>query len=690
MLFFFFLAGHHQVVHQDYLGQKYVTHQPSNSYGTLPITSVPPLAPLSSYNIRQTGIVAPIPTPTVSPPKTDDDSNSTNQSASSSIYSTNPTTPMDDTENAFAGFEGLLIPGSVKQSSADDDGKDGVKQSHVVNANKMLADLLERKSADPPFNISGDVNNKRKIDSNANTTNDPKRMCTIDSADDDKKMQKTTSTQSAAKLYEKLAASLLEDEDMEVEETTPTQTQPAMATSSIVEQPKPVIMPMQRQIIVSPNNPPQMILTQTQQNNQIGPTTATITPNRTNEYGSGHGFPVIYQHGNPNQIQIQKQIGSMGQQIMQPVIQQQQTQYVLATNQQGQTYLVAQQPTPPVNQILLTQTSQQQGGAPTKTIIILQQAPSNTQTSSHQILGTVNSGTPQKVIMTTQQGQQMIVTQVPRPVQHHVIVNQHQHPSIVTSANVIQTNNPQISTSNQMGTTSITVSSQPQIVPQVQLQQSQAQISLPPPPINQTSHQSMVQIQKQQIQLTPQPSIRQQHTSMQQTLSTATTLINSDKKKVFVTGSGSIEVTPVTQPIINTSVVTQSNLIQQTPQIHQQQQQQSQHMQQHQSTITTQNVQKPQQTVQQSQVSVQPNPVPSPHVQQTQAKPSASNIQQPVVSQASATSSTLPIVKTEEDSDANWLFVCDWRGCQRYLQCYFFHLYLSMQTGNSIKKCFFF
>lgn len=31
--------------------------------------------------------------------------------------------------------------------------------------------------------------------------------------------------------------------------------------------------------------------------------------------------------------------------------------------------------------------------------------------------------TPQKMIMTTQQGQQMIVTQVPR--QHHVIVNQH-------------------------------------------------------------------------------------------------------------------------------------------------------------------------------------------------------------------------------------------------------------------------
>lgn len=62
-----------------------------------------------------------------------------------------------------------------------------------------------------------------------------------------------------------------------------------------------------------------------------------------------------------------------------------QTQYMLATNQQGQTYLVAQQQPPPVNQILLTQTSQQQGGAPTKTIIILQQqTPTAVNTSKFQ------------------------------------------------------------------------------------------------------------------------------------------------------------------------------------------------------------------------------------------------------------------------------------------------------------------
>lgn len=46
---------------------------------------VPPLAPLSGNSIRQTSIIASIPVPTVSPSKIDDDSNSTNQSANSSV-----------------------------------------------------------------------------------------------------------------------------------------------------------------------------------------------------------------------------------------------------------------------------------------------------------------------------------------------------------------------------------------------------------------------------------------------------------------------------------------------------------------------------------------------------------------------------------------------------------------------------
>lgn len=178
-------------------------------------------------------------------------------------YGTNPTTPscQDESESPFAGFEGLLVPGNIK---IDDDGKDVVvagKHSQVVTANKMLADLLERKSSDPPFNVSGDISNKRKIDANANPTSDEpptKRLNYIDNDNSIDKKNATKSSSSAANLYAKLAASLLEDEDMELDETmapTPQQSQPVIPSSTIVEQPKSVItVPMQRQIIVSPNN----------------------------------------------------------------------------------------------------------------------------------------------------------------------------------------------------------------------------------------------------------------------------------------------------------------------------------------------------------------------------------------------------------------------------------------------------
>lgn len=496
---------------------------------------VPPLAPLSSglmhSNIRQSSIITAA--PTVNSPRIDEDSNSTNQSASSSIYGTNPTTPncIDDTEGSFAGFEGLLIPGGSMKVHSDDELKDFNKQSPVVSNNKMLADLLERRSVDPPFNIQHTENTtKRKIDTNDVGEPSTKRVVATatetvvidddDSNDINSARKNTTSSSTAANLYAKLAASLLEDEDMELDDTINSninvmqsnqlqQPLPPPQPQAIVEPAKSVItVPMQRQIIVSPNNPPQMILAPTPTNPPMGQATATIKTD------SGYQtVPVILQHSNSNQmtanIQYQKQ-------IMQPVMQQSQTQYVLATNQQGQTYLLAQQPNPPpVNQILLTQTTQQQGGTPTKTIIILQQQAPNVQGATHQTL----TGTPQKMIMTTQQGQQMIVTQVPRPIQHHVIVNSHSLAN-ATSSNVIQTA-PVISTANSFinqvaGGSLPTFSAhqqQPQVVSQIQLQQTHSQLSLPPP---------APQINQPIIQMQRQPN---------------TVLVQADKKK-FVTGSG--------------------------------------------------------------------------------------------------------------------------------------------------------
>lgn len=542
---------------------------------------VPPLAPLSHPMVRQTSIIAPVPAPTVSPPKNDDDSNSTNQSTSSSVYGTNPTTPgcIDDADGSFAGFEGLVIPGHTEL------GMDGGRASQVVSNNKMLADLLEKKSADPPFNMANEAPAKRKID--AADSNEPanKRAgiavetVIIDDDDDEEEedfkdsIQKQSTPSDAANAYAKLAASLLEDEDMEMDE-------PAANTSQ--EAPKSVIaMPMQRQIIVSPNNPPQMILAPSNTGGQLGQATATIKTDT--------GFqtvPLILQHSSPNQgttIQIQKPMGGIGQQLMQPVMQQQQTQYVLATNQQGQTYLLAQQQQPPVNQILLTQSSQQQGGGPTKTIIILQQqSGGSAQGGTHPILGTMNApGTPQKMIMTTQQGQQMIVTQVPRPMQHHVIVSQHSLASTnVSAGSSITTTCPIVSGS---------ISSAPHIVPHVQLQQTQAQISLPP-----GNQSQAMQIQKVPVSSSPQPK---------------TVVIEKKplpEKKVFVTGSGNIEITEVqhspSQSVSSVQTMP-APIVSQAPQLH-------------------------------------PPPVPQQNVMK-------------------------PVLPVKVDEDAEWLFICDWRGCQR-------------------------
>lgn len=220
------------------------------------------------------------------------------------------------------------------------------------------------------------------------------------------------------------------------------------------------------------------------------------------------------------------------------------------------------QPQPQVNQILVTQTQQQGGGPPTKTIIILQQQPGPGTPQQalpqappgHQIIGHVNQpGQPQKVIMTNQQGQQMIVTQVPRPVQHQIIVN----PSGGVS---------QIPAQLQMQSQQ---QSQPQAPPQmaitgqIQHQTIQVQkqtIQQPPKPV--TQHQQVVMQPQQQIvkQHPPQPQQQQQHMGK---VTLTKTVVNKPvpqsqpspiferkvespvEKKVFVTGSGNIEMTEI-------------------------------------------------------------------------------------------------------------------------------------------------
>ncbi|KAH8348593.1 hypothetical protein KR084_009061 [Drosophila pseudotakahashii] len=202
-----------------------------------------------------------------------------------------------------------------------------------------------------------------------------------------KEEAQVTPSKNAANLYADLAASILEDEDLD--DVPPlaksSQEQPQQQSQQQQLQLIPAkVQPAQRQLVfpgsnvVSPAPPPQLKLA----------TTATIKTDLGLQT-----VPVILQPKTTMDTTPAPQ-----------------TQYVLATNQQGQTYLVAQQtqPTmPPSTQsapptLLVTQSPQQQ----TKTIIILQQPGG---VSAANVAGT------QKMIMTTAQGQQVLVTTTTAP-----------------------------------------------------------------------------------------------------------------------------------------------------------------------------------------------------------------------------------------------------------------------------------
>ncbi|XP_062708105.1 AT-rich interactive domain-containing protein 2-like isoform X2 [Aedes albopictus] len=271
--------------------------------------------------------------------------------------------------------------------------------------NKMLADLLDKKTNDPPVFAIGETTVKRKSDVDA--TEPPAKKLDFSETEEIKVTPK------AADLYAELAGSILEDEDMEDIEMKPKEepkinVQPAPAQQVIT-------MPMQRQIIVAPNNPQSMMLSPGSSGQHLtAQTTATIKTD------SGYQtVPILLQH-NQNQIQIQKTAP-----VMTPTVisnPQQTTQYILATNQQGQTYVVAQQPQPqPQMQQTVLLTQNPQTGAQQKTIIILQQQPTqqagSQQIQTQQISAQPQQHAPQKVFV-NQQGQQIIMTQVPRQVQH--------------------------------------------------------------------------------------------------------------------------------------------------------------------------------------------------------------------------------------------------------------------------------
>ncbi|GAB0095532.1 AT-rich interactive domain-containing protein 2 [Sergentomyia squamirostris] len=591
---------------------------------------VPPLAPLSGIQ-NQRPVIMNASAATVA--KIDDDSDSTgNNSVASSITSINQNTFPDDTENSVTSFEGVLVQNnqsSVCSTEDDNSSKDSLKReaSHVVSANKMLADLLEKKSLEPPIfsaNSGGgsEKNLKRKLDSNdANSeecSSPPKKastemnakenneVITIDSNEEEDETTPVAPSANAAKLFAELAASALEDEDLEevieqdkmeeqkVQKTVvsqqPTKTvivEKKVITSGEIQsgtqqQVITVPVPLQRQIIMSPGAQPQMILSQGSAAN-LGTHQTTATIKTESGYQT---VPVILQQhptGATNQLQLTKS-GHLVQnvQLAAPT----QTQYVLATNPQGQTYVVAApQASHPLQTLLVTQ-SPQQSGTGTKTIIILQQQ------STAGGGGTV-AGQPQKIIM-TQQGQQMVVTQMQRPVQHHVIVNQ------------LPTNQTSSITSTSTNSPTVTLN-------QVNISQAQTVVEKKMP--------------VQQMTVTT--------TNVPPTSNSATVTVV--QKPTTIQGS---DTSAPPQSTIVTTMAASKVVASQSP-----------------AVSSVHNPPPPSPSPQNLP------PSPTPKVSSPTPQVNAHPVQQPKTTQE-ATPSPSPKPEVEE-VDPNWMWVCDWRGCPR-------------------------
>lgn len=297
-------------------------------------------------------------------------------------------------------------PAIITINPTSQDGK--VLVSPKLSANKMLVDLLDKKASEPQF-----VTIKRKADSESEV---PAKKIELEQSGD----PPVTPSPKAADLYAKLAGSILEDEDMDEEEDEIEKSVPAKIIEKKIIEVKPTgnqiisTAQVQRQIIMGPNN--QVILS---------PNSAHQTTTATIKTDSGiQSVPIIIQQPNPTIIQ-------------QPAP----TQYILATNQQGQTYVVAQQPmaTPQMHPqtVLLAQAPGQQGQ---KTIIILQQP----QGQHGQTIQMAQQAQQQKIIMTPS-GQQVIYSS---PVQRQVMQPALTQASIIQNSSTTQSTNRKIVITN--------------------------------------------------------------------------------------------------------------------------------------------------------------------------------------------------------------------------------------------------
>ncbi|XP_011297067.1 AT-rich interactive domain-containing protein 2 isoform X2 [Fopius arisanus] len=417
-------------------------------------TTVKVIRPLTSSKPNQRAISLPLA----------EDSDSTNNSlaSSSGIGGSRDCSGVGaEEENSLTSFEGILLNGAPSSIDIDAQEDGSSKDSSGISTKEkplMLADLLERKiekevivngvlgknsinekgkdlvenhikkvlkdSTDvkikqepeennliqpevsdnaliePPRGMkrmstdSDDLELKKPKYSNGTTSpepTDPTAESTVSSIkseksedqEDDKDSEQVKVSSTAANLYAALAADCIEDEtDLEEpvvvkeEPVAPLIKEEPLARAFINNQVETIQpQPQPQQLIVTA--PRQIVVQQAIQNNQM------IIPGGQ-----------MKARANPSQPQVLLQQSAGGQ-----------LQYVVSGGVPGQNYVLAQSQTALVQgqaqTVLVAQTTQQQGTG-TKTIIILQ-----SQSAAQQA--------PQKMVAMTPQGQQVVVTQVPRP-----------------------------------------------------------------------------------------------------------------------------------------------------------------------------------------------------------------------------------------------------------------------------------
>ncbi|XP_029164513.1 LOW QUALITY PROTEIN: AT-rich interactive domain-containing protein 2 [Nylanderia fulva] len=265
--------------------------------------------------------------------------------------------------------------------------------------------------------------------------------------DDDKDSEKATVSSTAANLYAALAADCIEDEtDLEEQvnvskDAIKEGTAPTVATIAAPLPPPPLHVKTDPTPTILVKEEPQTLHIKEEPHIFINQITQAPQPQPQLQHQQQQQLIVA----TPRQIVVQQTIPTNNQVIIptasvkgrpqptQPQVLLQQSaggqlQYVVSGGVPGQNYVLAQPQTALVQgqaqTVLVAQTTQQQGTG-TKTIIILQPQ-------------AAAQPTPQKMVAVTPQGQQVVVTQVPRPILQSPALGNIPPPLVPTSATIPQ------------------------------------------------------------------------------------------------------------------------------------------------------------------------------------------------------------------------------------------------------------